>query len=74
MDYFICIGTMWDMDQRAYMPARKFSINESQKEILLMFAEKRIDKDCNPIYKIGLCEFTIQPNFEAAMREALNKM
>lgn len=74
MDYFICIGTMWDMQERAYTPARKLSINESQKEILLLFAEKRIDKDCNPIYKIGLCEFTIQPNFEAAMREALNKM
>lgn len=71
MNYNICIGSMWNMDTRMNQPAKMLRITEDQKEILLLFAEKRIDKDCNPIYKIGLCEFTIQPDFEGALREAM---
>lgn len=71
MTYNICIGEMWNMDQRMTQPAKMLRITEDQKEIILLFAEKRIDKNCNPIYKIGLCEFTIQPNFEEALRGAM---
>lgn len=71
MTYNICIGKMWDIDQRMYIPEKKMRITEEQKEVVLLFAEKRIDEKCNPIYKIGLCEFTIEPNFKEALREAM---
>lgn len=71
MTYNICIGEAWDMEQRATTPAKMMRITEEQRDIVLIFAEKRIDKNCNPVYKIGLCEFTIQPNFEEALREAM---
>lgn len=63
MRYFICIGTVYDTSARENIPARKLGISEEQRDILLLFAEKRIDEKCNPIYKIGPCEFTIQPDF-----------
>jgi len=71
MTYNICIGTTWNMDDRIQQPAKMLRITEEQKEIILLFAEKRIDKNCNPIYKIGECEFTIQPNFKEAIEEAM---
>lgn len=63
MRYLICIGIVYDTAKREYIPARQMSISEEQRDILLLFAEKRIDKECNPVYKIGPCEFTIQLDF-----------
>jgi len=71
MTYNICIGEMLNMEQGMTQPAKMMHITEEQKEILLLFAEKRIDKNCNPIYKIGLCEFTIQPDLEKLLKEAI---
>lgn len=67
MKYNICIGEMWNMEQRMTQPAKMMSISEEQRDILILFAEKRIDKNCNPVYQIGPCEFTIQPDFELKM-------
>jgi len=64
---------MWNVDERQQMPAKMLRITEEQREILLLFAEKRIDEKCNPVYKIGPCEFTIQPDFEGALRETMSK-
>lgn len=72
MNYCICIGSVYDLNERSNVPAKKMSITKDQMDVLVLFAEKRIDKNCNPIYKIGACEFTIQPDIEAAIREAMN--
>lgn len=62
---------MWNIEQRMMQPVKIMSISEEQRDILVLFAEKRIDKNCNPIYKIGLCEFTIQPDFEFNIKLAM---
>lgn len=64
MNYFICIGKMWDMELKMEVAAKNLKISEDQKNILVLFAEKRIDEKCNPIYRIGECEFTIVPCFD----------
>jgi hypothetical protein len=64
MNFEICIGKAWNMELKLDGPAKVLKISEDQKNILLLFAEKRIDKNCNPIYKIGECEFTITLSFD----------
>lgn len=64
MNFEICIGKSWNMELKMECPAKVLKISEDQKNILILFAEKKIDKNCNPIYKIGECEFTLTLNFD----------
>ena len=62
-DYLYCIniGSVYCLNENKTIQTRSFGITESQRELLLMFADVRKDKDLNSIYRINDCEFTITP-------------
>jgi hypothetical protein len=64
MNYEICIGKILNLELSVLVPKRTIIINEAQREIVLMFAEKRLDEDGHPIYKINGVEFTIHISFD----------
>jgi len=64
MQYEICIGQMYYMENQMHAPKRTIIISEDQRNIIVLFADKSIDKDGYPIYTINGCEFKIQASFE----------
>ena len=66
MNYEIRIGRAFDIEKNAVTAFKTIKISEDQMNILVQFAEKRIDKNGDPIYKIGECEFTIGINIDDA--------
>lgn len=63
MNHEIQIGKMYDMQLHGYIPKRTIVISEEQKSILILFANKSIDKDGYPVYSINGCEFNISLSF-----------
>jgi hypothetical protein len=64
MNYEIRIGRAFDIEKNATTAFKTIKISEDQMNILILFAEKSIDKNCDLIYKIGECEFTIGINID----------
>ncbi len=55
----ICIGEQFNLETQMFEAKKTIIINDAQREIILRFAEKRIDKEGSEIYKLNGCEFTI---------------
>lgn len=63
MKYEIGIGKIYNLDLQTNVVKRTIVISEDQKNIILLFADKTIDKDGHPIYNINGCEFIINLHF-----------
>lgn len=59
MKHQICIGKVYNSDMECEVAKRTIFINEAQKNILLLFANRTVDRDGYPIYNINGCEFRI---------------
>jgi hypothetical protein len=64
MKHEVCIGKIYNLDIEMDVPKRKIVINEAQRNILIYFANKRIDENGHPIYTINGCDFEIVMHFE----------
>lgn len=63
MKYSITIGKMYDIESGFDVPKRTIIISEEQREVILLFANKKIDKDGYPVYEINGCEFNMWADF-----------
>jgi hypothetical protein len=64
MKHEIGIGKIYNLDAKMEVAKRTIVINEAQKNIILLFANKSINKDGFPVYNINGCEFEIFLHFE----------
>jgi len=64
MKYEMLIGKVYDISSQSIVPKRRILISEDQRNILVLFSNKRLNKLGYSIYNINGCEFEIQLSFD----------